>query len=555
MREIENLPQLMVALDDDGNYTHIYDVKEDTNYYCPCCNNKVLPRAWKEEKVYEMQPHFYHVNGSCNKESQIHWMYKNYLFAENSKFKVNDEEFTVKSIDTEQEYETDYGTYIPDITVTTTNNTTLFFEINFSNKKKANDYFGKWSELNIPVVEVDVKNLLNSPNTEAIPEFKYLYKDHECFKKEYIKRDKYYTVYQYKKNCTRQDKIDDKIRWMKLDWFWRDVTLYKSQKCSADDVVESFKKLNFEDMGFCINIIKAHKLNEIKQKCIEINNNVFVSKLIIHGIYVSKFSTVGIRFSKKYNGIVRGISHYDIIYRKQFYDIDLYNDIINKFHIDDIENISNIICSLDKKYIDDIKEAYIYGNNVNIKFNSDRQNERGIQVEVLNITQPIINDSIDNYYNERKLSRFSRYKENKKSLIEYDYEIFRKNQIKNKRALLTHIIDEYCNKINECRNKQWHCVWDWKNDVSVKIELYFDLDESYNCKSDLLPYMYKYYLSFTVKEYDIKNLKEIIEKYMNKLYKKSGCESTRLHNNDVKYRYFGIIYYRKLFIDSEVTNG
>ena len=48
--EIQNLdlPQLIVALDspnEDANYIHIRDAKENTDYYCPCCKGLIKPRA------------------------------------------------------------------------------------------------------------------------------------------------------------------------------------------------------------------------------------------------------------------------------------------------------------------------------------------------------------------------------------------------------------------------------------------------------------------------------------------------------------------------------
>ena len=49
----KDLPQLIVALDslnDDANYVHILDAKENTNYYCPCCKGIVKPRAYKKDK-------------------------------------------------------------------------------------------------------------------------------------------------------------------------------------------------------------------------------------------------------------------------------------------------------------------------------------------------------------------------------------------------------------------------------------------------------------------------------------------------------------------------
>ena len=63
MREINetNLPQLIVGLDsqsEDANYIHINDVKENVDYYCPCCKGLIKPRAYKKDEQHKMQPHF-----------------------------------------------------------------------------------------------------------------------------------------------------------------------------------------------------------------------------------------------------------------------------------------------------------------------------------------------------------------------------------------------------------------------------------------------------------------------------------------------------------------
>jgi hypothetical protein len=59
---IKDLPQLIVALDsldDAANYVHINDVKEDITYYCPCCKGIIKPRAYKNDREYQYQAHFY----------------------------------------------------------------------------------------------------------------------------------------------------------------------------------------------------------------------------------------------------------------------------------------------------------------------------------------------------------------------------------------------------------------------------------------------------------------------------------------------------------------
>ena len=143
----KDLPQLIVALDKEDNYIHIRDAKENVEYFCPCCRNSVKPRAFKTEIEYQVQPHFYHVCGSCDEESRVHWIYKNWLFKEGSKFYVDKKLYTVGSVDIEKSYNTNFGKYRPDITVNTKCGKVIFFEINFTSAKKEDDYFAKWDEL------------------------------------------------------------------------------------------------------------------------------------------------------------------------------------------------------------------------------------------------------------------------------------------------------------------------------------------------------------------------------------------------------------------------
>ena len=192
LRELQkDLPQLIVALDsldNSANYIHIKDAKEDTLYYCPCCKGIIKPRAYKDDKEYQVQAHFYHENGGCNEETFIHYICKMWLFENGCKFKVNEQIYTVNKIETEKTYHTEFGDYRPDITVYTEENKTFFFEIKNTNKKTEN-YIPKWDELENDVVEVDVRYFINQKVDSNIPEFKLIYSDGECFIKTYTRSD------------------------------------------------------------------------------------------------------------------------------------------------------------------------------------------------------------------------------------------------------------------------------------------------------------------------------------------------------------------------------
>lgn len=281
MIDYKDLPQLIVALDsksDDANYIHIRDAKDDKKYYCPCCYSIVKPRAYKEEKEYQVQPHFYHVNGECSAESRVHWLYKNWLFKPGCKFYINDKLYTVKETVIEKTYHTKFGDYRPDITVILDNDEVMFFEINFSSSKKEDNYFCKWNELNKDVVEVDIRKLINIDYKSEIPTFELIYSDGVCYKKQYQKRDLYAnTIGVMKQEWKRQDKINYKIQWEKLDWFWIELQKYKNKKCSKEDILNKFKDIDISNKEFCFDLIKKMNcIKDIKQELRDIINDEII---------------------------------------------------------------------------------------------------------------------------------------------------------------------------------------------------------------------------------------------------------------------------------------
>ena len=271
----KDLPQLIVALDTDGNYIHIRDVKEDTDYYCPCCGGIVRPRAFKDDRDYMMQPHFYHLSGSCSEESRIHWLYKNWLFRKGSQFYIDKKLYTVDSVEIEKSYTTSFGIYRPDITVILDSGKVMFFEVNFTNSKTENDYFCKWSELNNDVVEVDIKKLMNEDFNCKIPSFTFVYSNGKCFKRKYQNRDDYAnTIAKRKIEWKRQDKINYKIMWERLDWFWIKLQEFKNKNDNIEELLKSFKEISISDKEMCFDLLKRQScVKKYNQKFREIINN------------------------------------------------------------------------------------------------------------------------------------------------------------------------------------------------------------------------------------------------------------------------------------------
>ena len=320
----KDLPQLIVALDKEDNYIHVRDAKESVEYFCPCCRNSVKPRAFKTEIEYQVQPHFYHVCGSCDEESRVHWIYKNWLFKEGSKFYVGKELYTVGSVEIEKSYDTSFGKYRPDLTVNTECGKVIFFEINFTSAKREDDYFAKWDELNIDVIEVNIKKLMNEDYDCKIPTFSLVYSEGECFKQSYLKRDEYSAIANIKREWKRQEKIDYKIMWEKLDWFWLTVQDFKHSKCGINDVFESFQQINIKDKEVCFDLIK-------KQSCIKEHNQSFRNIIDdeIIGLRSKSNSYLLNLFKLNINGVNIKEVKIETVYKK-YLSVDIIGEYRNK---------------------------------------------------------------------------------------------------------------------------------------------------------------------------------------------------------------------------------
>lgn len=263
----KELPQLIVgldSLDDTANYIHIADVKENTNYYCPCCKGLIKPRVYKKNVEYQVQPHFYHETGGCSEETYIHYICKNWLFEKGCKFIVNKTQYEVENIDIEKTLHTSFGDYRPDIIVTTTIGKVFYFEIKTTNKK-TDLYAPKWDELGNDVVEVDTRYFINQKYKNDIPVFNLIYSDGECFIKSYSRNDYEDIIAKRKLKWKRQDKLNYKIQWERLDWFWIGIQKYINGENNDEDVLEFFNKLDYSDKLWCYYTIKRKSCVDLKE--------------------------------------------------------------------------------------------------------------------------------------------------------------------------------------------------------------------------------------------------------------------------------------------------
>ena len=263
----KDLPQLIVALDslnDDANYVHILDAKENTDYYCPCCKGIVKPRAYKKDKNYQVQAHYYHETGGCNEETFVHYICKTWLFEKGCKFIVNNIQYEVENIEVEKTLHTSFGDYRPDIVVTTTVEKIFYFEIKTTNKK-TELYAPKWDELGNDVVEVDTRYFINQKYKNGIPKFNLIYSDGVCFIKSYSSTDYEGTIAKRKLEWKRQDKLNYKIQWERLDWFWIEMQKYIVGESTDENVLESFNKLDYSDKLWCYYTIKRKSCVDLKE--------------------------------------------------------------------------------------------------------------------------------------------------------------------------------------------------------------------------------------------------------------------------------------------------
>lgn len=235
-----------------------------------------------------MQPHYYHVNGGCSEESFIHFICKNWLFTEGCNFIVNGTKYEVKKVETEKTLETKFGKYRPDIIVETTTGKIFYFEIQVTNKKTQN-YIPKWDELGNDVVEVDTRYFINQKFKNNIPVFHLIYSNGECYIKSYTSKKYEKIIATRKIEWKRQDKLNYKIKWEKLDWFWRELSEYK-QSNNKNGVLDAFNSMDISDRIWCYDNIKGKSCIDIKQDFAENITQFYYNSIELLNIKYKKYN-------------------------------------------------------------------------------------------------------------------------------------------------------------------------------------------------------------------------------------------------------------------------
>jgi hypothetical protein len=244
----KNDNEQIITIDD------INDGNKNNTYLCPVCGSNLKPKAVKSKQVTS---HFAHVDASkCNSESQIHFWFKHKFIEKGDKFTVAADkvkEYVCKEILVEKPFETESGTYKPDVTILTECGNTLYFEMAFSNMKKIKDYLDMWLELRNIVVEVDIKQLMLK---DEIPTFKTLFYDGKCFNVK--KNDTYYnTIGKYKEEKLRNGgNIELRERICKLDWFWDDVVRFNKDELTVEHMINLINSIEVEDKEVILKLLK-----------------------------------------------------------------------------------------------------------------------------------------------------------------------------------------------------------------------------------------------------------------------------------------------------------
>jgi transcription elongation factor Elf1 len=326
---------------------NINDKNKHSTYTCPVCGSEVIPSAIESVKV---TPHFKHIDKSrCSAESQIHWWYKNKFIMPGDRFKIVSDkecEYICKKIEVEQEYKVGDKFYKPDLTIITESGDTIYFEMNYTNKKKVEDYLDLWLELKNIVVEIDIKQLMQRND---IPTLNALFYNGKCFITK--KRDTYYnTIGKYKEEQYRNgidEKRKEQIR--KLDWFWHDIFRYKKGEVDIEYMADEIDAIGNKDDREIVNDILDKKMcnsfykdyTKFLQYKLEENINDKIKKLNKSYDLKISYSSFGFNLFAKFND--SDFHHIGLLSHGSFSVSDIFNDIK---YIDE-----QISCYLEELYV------------------------------------------------------------------------------------------------------------------------------------------------------------------------------------------------------------
>jgi len=285
---------LWFAKDKEGKIVTINEVDKDTKnlYYCPLCGSEVIPRQGEINSWC-----FAHIDKSkCDGESMVHFWIKNKLIQKGDKFIIESDiqrNYVCKDVLIEQSYIIKGKQYRPDLTIVTECGKTIYFEMEYSNKKKLEDYIDIWSSLGNIVVEVDTRLLINSEGNKLLI-FKALWYDGKCFNIKNAEDNIYHeTIGKYKEQNHNSELAQKRIKDIEgLDWLWKDIRKYKIGEVDIKHISELIQSIEeFESRRIVEHILKKSNCQQIIKDYVEFNknNNLSHIKQIIESIKMQEF--------------------------------------------------------------------------------------------------------------------------------------------------------------------------------------------------------------------------------------------------------------------------
>ena len=255
------------GIDENKKIIKIYDLekgqlkKENKKVYCPICNG-ILRANQGDIKTW----YFSHENADdCNSESLCHWWVKYGLIEKGDKFKVklgdDIKEFECENIEIEKSYDTKYGTYKPDLTITTAKGEIIFFEFANTNKKRIKDYIDIWKTINNIVVEIKIKDIIDGNKLKIINAIYYEGKEYY---------EKYRDMYNYLDRETMKKEYD-KIQIEKVKWLLDDILKYNLGKIDIDIISDEIQAIEDKEVRKIVVNILSKKCRNIMDEYIEYN--------------------------------------------------------------------------------------------------------------------------------------------------------------------------------------------------------------------------------------------------------------------------------------------
>jgi len=349
---IDNV-QLWFAKDERDNITIIDEVdkENDSKYKCPICGSSVIPRQGDINSWC-----FAHLDKSkCTSETQVHWWIKNKLIEKGTNFTIKsdvEKEYICEEIIVEKTYDVNGKNYTPDLTVITNTGETIYFEMEYSNKKKADDYMNVWIDLNNIVVEVNTKDLIKLAGNK-LPTFKALFFNGHC--REVKKGNSYYNTIGIhsekilKDGCTEETRM----RIKKLNWLWNDILSYHDNKKDISDIAVLIENIDIiEDRRIVVDILRKPKCSDILKRYVEYKTSDNKKQI---NLYIEMFKNIGAEL--KY-GLEVPSKIYERIYNVLYIDCVELDDkylYINSNSVPNADDYTKLINKIQKVYKNRIK--------------------------------------------------------------------------------------------------------------------------------------------------------------------------------------------------------